>query len=130
MKKLRKLSQVKLSGIYIQYTHSFAGAAEACGGATGRQQLHDPPLIFDLQRDESEETTLEVDTPEYQAVLRRITRRREELLWDIATDKSVSLVDYSTDESAVPCCDPRRAVCRCDTVPRCRQADTESTVSF
>lgn len=101
-----------------KYTHpcSFAGAAEACGGATGRQQLHDPPLIFDLERDEAEETPLEVETPEYQAVAESIARRREELLWDIATDKSVSTADYSTDQSAVPCCDPRQAVCRCHTL--------------
>nr|XP_046233545.1 arylsulfatase G [Scatophagus argus] len=89
------------------------GAAEACGGATGRQQLHDPPLIFDLEHDKGEETPLEVKAPEYQSVAERIARRREELLWDIATDKSVSTADYSTDELAVPCCDPRQAVCRC-----------------
>ncbi|XP_034563305.1 arylsulfatase G [Notolabrus celidotus] len=92
------------------------GAAEACGGATGRQQLHDPPLIFDLERDEAEETPLDVQTPNYQAAAKRIARRREELLWDIATDKSVSTADYSTDNSAVPCCNPRQTVCRCHTL--------------
>lgn len=89
------------------------GAAEACGGATGGPQLHDPPLIFDLHRDAAEETPLEAETAEYQAVAKRIARRREELLWDIATDKSVSTADYTTEESAAPCCDPRRPVCRC-----------------
>ncbi|XP_076616094.1 arylsulfatase G [Chaetodon auriga] len=92
------------------------GAAAACGGATGGPQLHDPPLIFDLQRDAAEETPLEAKTPEYQAVAERIARRREELLWDIATDKSVSTADYTTQESAAPCCDPRRPVCRCLTL--------------
>ncbi|XP_041818277.1 arylsulfatase G isoform X1 [Chelmon rostratus] len=92
------------------------GAAEACGGTTGSPMLHDPPLIFDLQRDEAEETPLEVETPEYQAVAERIARRREALLWDIATDRSVSTADYSTDESAAPCCDPGRPVCRCRTL--------------
>lgn len=89
------------------------GAAEACGGATGRQQLHNPPLIFDLERDEAEETPLNMVTPEYQAVAERIARKREALLWDIASDMSVSSADYSTDESAAPCCDPKQAVCRC-----------------
>ncbi|XP_035810865.1 arylsulfatase G isoform X2 [Amphiprion ocellaris] len=92
------------------------GAAEACGGGTGRQQLHDPPLIFDLERDVAEETPLQAESPEYQAVAERIARKREELLWDIATDKSVSTADYSTDKSAAPCCDPRQAVCRCRTL--------------
>ncbi|XP_029311793.1 arylsulfatase G [Cottoperca gobio] len=92
------------------------GAAEACGGATGRPQLHDPPLIFDLECDESEETPLKTETPEYQAAAQRIARRREKLLWDIATDKSVSAADYSTDASAAPCCEPGQAACRCHTL--------------
>ncbi|CAJ1080765.1 arylsulfatase G [Xyrichtys novacula] len=92
------------------------GAAEACGGATGEQQLHNPPLIFDLERDEAEETPLDAQTLEYQAAAERITRGREELLWDIATDQSVSTADYSTDDSAAPCCNPRHAVCRCSTL--------------
>ncbi|CAK6964076.1 arylsulfatase G [Scomber scombrus] len=92
------------------------GAAEACGGSTGTQQLHDPPLIFDLERDEAEETPIEAGTPEYQTAADKIARRREELLWDIATDTSVSASDYTTDESAAPCCDPTQAVCRCRTL--------------
>lgn len=91
----------------------FIGAAEACGGETGKQQVHDPPLIFDLERDEAEETPLDVKTTEYQVVAERIARRREKLLWDIATDKSVSIADYRTDESAAPCCDLTQTVCRC-----------------
>ncbi|XP_017273905.1 arylsulfatase G [Kryptolebias marmoratus] len=94
------------------------GGAEACGGGKGEQQLHDPLLIFDLERDEAEETPLRLDTPEYELVARRVAREREELLWDIATDKSVSTADYSTDKSAAPCCDKTQAVCRCYTVPR------------
>ncbi|KAM6963538.1 arylsulfatase G [Tautogolabrus adspersus] len=92
------------------------GAAEACGGATGRQLLHDPLLIFNLEHDEAEKTPLEVQTPEYQAAAHKIARGREELLWDIATDESVSTADYSTDDSAAPCCDPGQAVCRCSTL--------------
>ncbi|XP_035467924.1 arylsulfatase G isoform X1 [Scophthalmus maximus] len=94
------------------------GAATACGGATGRQQLHDAPLIFDLECDEAEETPLDARTPEYQTVAKRIARRREEILWDITTDTSVSTADYSTDELAAPCCDPRLAVCRCHPLGR------------
>ncbi|TNN74612.1 Arylsulfatase G [Liparis tanakae] len=85
------------------------GAAEACGGATGMQQLHDPPLIFDLERDEAEETPLDVQTPEYRAIAGRVARGRETLLWDIATDTSASTADYSTNAAAAPCCDPTQA---------------------
>lgn len=100
----------------FMWAYSSAGAAEACGGATGRPQIHDPPLVFDLQSDKAEETPLEVSTPEYQEVVEQITRRREELLWDIATDESVSTANYNTDKSAAPCCDPQQAICRCDTL--------------
>ncbi|XP_028991200.1 arylsulfatase G [Betta splendens] len=92
------------------------GAAESCGGATGKHQLHDPPLIFDLERDKSEETPLDARTPEYKAIAERVARRREELLWDIATDASASTADYSVDKSAAPCCDRTQAVCRCHTL--------------
>ncbi|XP_034049540.1 arylsulfatase G [Thalassophryne amazonica] len=103
--------QTVRTGKYKAYY--ITGAAEACGGATGGQQLHDPPLIFDLERDKAEEMPLDIRTPEYQMVTQRIARRREKLLWDIATDPSVSTADYSTEESAFPCCDPMRPVCRC-----------------
>ncbi|XP_061611888.1 arylsulfatase G-like isoform X2 [Phyllopteryx taeniolatus] len=93
------------------------GAAEACGGGSGAQELHDPPLLFDLEHDETEETPLNVWTPEYQATAERLALWRERLLWDIATDQSVSAADYTTDSSAVPCCEPTRPVCRCLSLP-------------
>ncbi|KAM4527042.1 arylsulfatase G isoform 1-T3 [Fundulus diaphanus] len=92
------------------------GGAEACSGGTGEEQLHDPPLIFDLEHEEAEETPLQFDTPDYRAIAQKVARKREELLWDIATDTSVSTADYSQDELAAPCCDRRQAVCRCHTV--------------
>ncbi|XP_041714804.1 arylsulfatase G [Coregonus clupeaformis] len=91
------------------------GAAEACGGSTGRQELHDPPLIFDLSEDEGEETALDPTTEEYREVDERVRKWREALLYDIATDQSVSTADYATDQSATPCCDPRHTACRCHT---------------
>ncbi|XP_043959532.1 arylsulfatase G isoform X2 [Gambusia affinis] len=94
------------------------GGAAACSGSTGQEQLHDPPLIFDLDREEAEETPLQFATAEYRAIAERVARKREELLWDIATDGSVSTADYSQDELAAPCCDRRQAVCRCHTVCR------------
>ncbi|KAM4715655.1 arylsulfatase G isoform 1-T2 [Anableps anableps] len=97
------------------------GGAEACSGGTGQEQLHDPPLIFDLEHEEAEETPLQFDTPEYRAIAERVARKREELLWDIATDGSVSTADYSQDELAAPCCDRRQAVCRCHTMCRGRE---------
>ncbi|XP_054877091.1 arylsulfatase G [Poeciliopsis prolifica] len=92
------------------------GGAAACNGSTGQEQLHDPPLIFDLDREEAEETPLQFATAEYRAIAERVARKREELLWDIATDGSVSTADYSQDELAAPCCDRTQAMCRCRTM--------------
>ncbi|MED6287579.1 hypothetical protein CHARACLAT_017817, partial [Characodon lateralis] len=92
------------------------GGPEACNGGTGQVQLHDPPLIFDLEHEEAEETPLQFDTPDYRAIAWRVAHKRDELLWDIATDRSVSSADYSQDELAAPCCDRTKAVCRCHTV--------------
>ncbi|XP_062331657.1 arylsulfatase G isoform X2 [Osmerus eperlanus] len=91
------------------------GAAEACGGSTGKAELHDPPLIFDLFRDKGEESPLDESTEEYQHTLERVRKGRDDLLWDIATDQSVSTADYTTRQSAAPCCDPRHTACRCHT---------------
>ncbi|XP_077360083.1 arylsulfatase G-like isoform X2 [Festucalex cinctus] len=89
------------------------GSATPCVGDIGKEELHDPPLIFDLERDEAEETPLQVGTPEYRAAAHGIALLREEKLWDIATDPSVSTADYTMDESALVCCEPTLPSCRC-----------------
>ncbi|XP_072311683.1 arylsulfatase G-like [Eucyclogobius newberryi] len=89
------------------------GRSEACGGMIGSEELHDPPLIFDLEADKAEESPMDPWTCDYQEVADRMARGREELLWDIASDMSVSTADYSTNRTAAPCCDPTLPVCRC-----------------
>ncbi|KAK7919801.1 hypothetical protein WMY93_011085 [Mugilogobius chulae] len=103
--------QTARSGKYKAFY--ITGAAEACGGSKGSEELHDPPLIFNLEEDEDEESPIDPQTHECQEVVDRMARGREKLLWDIATDASVSKADYSTDKTAAPCCDPTLPVCRC-----------------
>ncbi|KAG5854283.1 arylsulfatase G-like [Anguilla anguilla] len=88
------------------------GAAEACGGGTGKQEVHNPPLIFDLSDDEEESTPLDSGSEEYTAVLEHVQWERDALLLDIATDH-VSRADYTVDPSVAPCCDPSHVACRC-----------------
>ncbi|XP_072524260.1 arylsulfatase G isoform X2 [Salminus brasiliensis] len=88
------------------------GGAEACGGGTGVPELHDPPLIFDLAKDEAEESALDPASEEYLAALKEVESKREALLWDIATD-NVSTADYTVTQAAVPCCQPHNPACRC-----------------
>lgn len=91
-----------------------SGGAEACGGGSGKQQLHDPPLIFDLLKDEAEESPLDPASEEFRLVLKSVEREREALLWDIAKDNR-STADYNISQAAVPCCRPQNPNCRCHT---------------
>ncbi|XP_015211597.2 arylsulfatase G isoform X3 [Lepisosteus oculatus] len=88
------------------------GAAEACGGGTGQEMVHDPPLIFDLSRDEGEGVPLDSSSAEYSMVLERVEKERQAVLTDIAMD-NVSRADYAIDPSAAPCCDRSHVACRC-----------------
>lgn len=87
----------------------------ACGGGGGQQQYHDPPLIFDLSKDEAEGTPLNSESEEYRSVLEEVERESEALLWDIATDR-VSSADYTVVPAAVPCCQPHNPACRCHSL--------------
>lgn len=108
-----------LQTIRLKHHKAFylTGGSEACGGGSGQQQYHNPPLIFDLSQNEAEESPLIPESEEYRSILRDVEREREALLWDIATDK-VSTADYTTVPAAVPCCQPRNPACRCHSLKR------------
>lgn len=96
----------------MKFSFTLAGGAEACDGGIGKQELHDPPLIFNLDQDEAEESPLNPASKEYQLIFKQVEREREVLLWDIATG-NVSTADYTVSQSAVPCCQPQNPACRC-----------------
>ncbi|XP_066056351.1 arylsulfatase G isoform X2 [Chamaea fasciata] len=88
------------------------GGAMACDGSTGPAERHQPPLIFNLDRDIQEQEPLDVASREYQAVLPAISRAYAQALQDIAAD-NVSVADYSQDPAAIPCCNVQHVGCRC-----------------
>ncbi|XP_050764299.1 arylsulfatase G [Gymnogyps californianus] len=88
------------------------GGAMACDGSIGPAEHHQPPLIFNLDRDIQEQEPLDVVSKEYQAVLPAISRAYAQALEDIATD-NVSVADYSKDPAATPCCNAQHVACRC-----------------
>ncbi|NXY78034.1 ARSG Arylsulfatase, partial [Glareola pratincola] len=88
------------------------GGAMACDGSTGPAEHHQPPLVFNLDRDIQEQEPLDVASREYQAVLPAIGRAYAQALEDIATD-NVSVADYSKDPAATPCCNAQHVACRC-----------------
>uniref|UniRef100_A0A7M4FL89 Arylsulfatase G n=1 Tax=Crocodylus porosus TaxID=8502 RepID=A0A7M4FL89_CROPO len=99
------------------------GGAKACDGSIGLEKHHDPPLIFNLERDAQEQEPLDTKSSEYQAMFPAVTRAFANILQDIATD-NVSTADYSRNPAATPCCNPQHVVCRCQP---CRNPDHSRT---
>lgn len=90
------------------------GGAKACDGSRGPEQRHVSPLIFNLEDDAAEAVPLQRGSPEYQAVLPKVTDVLADVLRDIADD-NISRADYSQDPSVTPCCNPYQISCRCQT---------------
>ncbi|XP_053309511.1 arylsulfatase G isoform X2 [Spea bombifrons] len=88
------------------------GGALSCGGRLGPERHHDPPLVFNLQRDPQEADALDPRSEEYLAVLPELTKAIESLSADVLAD-NVSVADYSRQSSAALCCDPAHVACRC-----------------
>ncbi|CAH6776349.1 Arsg [Phodopus roborovskii] len=91
------------------------GGAKACDGSTGPEQHYTSPLIFNLEDDAAEAVPLQRGSPEYQAVLLKVTRALADVLRDIA-DGNSSRADYTQDPSVTPCCSHSQIACRCQTV--------------
>nr|XP_030143095.3 arylsulfatase G isoform X3 [Taeniopygia guttata] len=107
--KAGEIQALRLAQYKAFYT---TGGAMACDGSTGPAQQHQPPLIFNLDRDMQEQEPLDVASREYQAVLPAISRAYAQALQDIAAD-NVSVADYSQDPAAIPCCNVQHVGCRC-----------------
>ncbi|NXB78719.1 ARSG Arylsulfatase, partial [Donacobius atricapilla] len=107
--KVGEIEALRLAQYKAFYT---TGGAMACDGSTGPAERHQPPLIFNLDRDPQEQEPLDVASREYQAVLPAISRAYAQALQDIAAD-NVSVADYSQDPAAIPCCNVQHVGCRC-----------------
>ncbi|XP_015501235.1 arylsulfatase G isoform X1 [Parus major] len=107
--KVGGIEALRLAQYKVFYT---TGGAMACDGSTGPAERHQPPLIFNLDRDLQEQEPLDVASREYQAVLPAISRAYAQALQDIAAD-NVSVADYSQDPAAIPCCNVQLVGCRC-----------------
>ncbi|KAJ6656429.1 hypothetical protein lerEdw1_003717 [Lerista edwardsae] len=88
------------------------GGAKACDGSTGQEQLHQPPLVFNLQRDMQEQEPLDKTSAEYRAVLPAVSQALHSILQDVASDNT-SVADYARDPAGTPCCNPQHLACRC-----------------
>lgn len=91
----------------------FSGGAKACDGSIGQEVHHQPPLIFNLQRDIQEQEPMDIHSAEYRSVLPLVNKAFMDILQDIASD-NVSIADYSHDADVIPCCNPQHLACRCE----------------
>ncbi|XP_073516457.1 arylsulfatase G isoform X3 [Phyllobates terribilis] len=107
--RIGDIEAIRLGHYKAFYT---TGGALACDGSIGRSRLHDPPLLFDLNRDPQEMTPVPHGSEEYEQLLPLISRAMAALQDDVRTD-NVSTADYFQDPSVAPCCNPALAACRC-----------------
>ncbi|NXK89911.1 ARSG Arylsulfatase, partial [Formicarius rufipectus] len=108
--KVGEIETLRLAQYKAFYTTG--RGAMACDGSIGPAEHHQPPLIFNLDRDIQEQEPLDVASREYQAVLPMISKAYAQALGDIAAD-NVSVADYSKDPAVVPCCNTQHVACRC-----------------
>ncbi|CAJ0960203.1 unnamed protein product [Ranitomeya imitator] len=102
------LSTVVVLLLLLQAAH----CALACDGSIGHLRIHDPPLLFNLNRDPQEMTPVPQGSEEYEQLLPLISQAMAALHDDVRTD-NVSTADYFQDPSVAPCCSPALAACRC-----------------
>lgn len=78
-------------------------------------KAHDPPLLFDLETDPSENYPLPLmGRPDLKAVLEKIQKVKAQLEATMVFGESQ--VDKGTDPSLAPCCNPE-----CQQKPKCCQ---------
>ncbi|XP_069604789.1 arylsulfatase G isoform X2 [Ranitomeya imitator] len=107
--RIGDVEAVRLGHYKAFYT---TGGALACDGSIGHLRIHDPPLLFNLNRDPQEMTPVPQGSEEYEQLLPLISQAMAALHDDVRTD-NVSTADYFQDPSVAPCCSPALAACRC-----------------
>nr|DBA21811.1 TPA: hypothetical protein GDO54_012943 [Pyxicephalus adspersus] len=88
------------------------GGALGCDGKIGPELHHNPPLLFNIERDPREEMPIEKSSAEYHQVLPLIEEAIIFIHENVHKD-NVSTADYSQDMTAIICCNPKNIVCRC-----------------
>ncbi|XP_077969809.1 arylsulfatase G-like [Styela clava] len=94
-------------------TGGTGGTSRSCNGKEAPQVSHNPPLVFNLEKDQAESTPITAQTdPDYLKILESAESLRSNIIADIKADNT-SKADYSTSPTAYPCCDSTKFMCRC-----------------
>jgi hypothetical protein len=78
------------------------GGAPDCSGALGTVLTHDPPLLFDLDRDPAESNALDTSTEPFKTVVATIAGLLAAQMHSVNTTMQ-SITDYSTAVADEPC---------------------------
>lgn len=92
-------------------THSGTTPDKDCP-ASAVLKDHDPPLIFDLEADPSENYPLRVDTPDIETMLQQIQKVKQQ--FEASMVFGESQISKGTDPNLEPCCNPQ-----CSPKPTC-----------
>lgn len=94
-------------------TGGTGGTSRSCDGKIAPEVSHDPPLVFNIEKDPAESTPLSSDIdPMYTEIIEKARSLRAFIIADIKADNT-SVVDYSKADWAYPCCDSSKRLCRC-----------------
>eukprot|EP00118_Oscarella_pearsei_P000886 m.6060 g.6060 ORF g.6060 m.6060 type:complete len:526 (+) comp14847_c0_seq1:152-1729(+) len=99
------------SGIWkIMYQ---TGGCSSCGHSLIKATRHDPPLLFNLQKDKQESEALDTTTPPNVQLLKEMEKILANVMHSIAADNT-SVAIYESDPRVLPCCNKENVVCRCN----------------
>eukprot|EP00050_Salpingoeca_kvevrii_P019850 m.91310 g.91310 ORF g.91310 m.91310 type:complete len:533 (+) comp8600_c0_seq3:4174-5772(+) len=91
------------------------GGVPGCGSHSPPTH-HEPPLLFDLEKDPAETSPLSLDDPANQKVLQDIRQALADKMQSILSTPH-SKADYAMDTDSEPCCNRSLPACRCSPAP-------------
>eukprot|EP01052_Picozoa_sp_SAG31_P050796 SAG31_NODE_11762_length_1000_cov_1.067703_1_plen_229_part_01 len=98
------LVQGKLDGLRWKNWKAIyqTGGAPDCSGNIGVIARHDPPLLFDLEKDPAESTALDTSTEPYKTVVANMAKMLKQKMLSVNTTMQ-SITDYSRSVADEPC---------------------------
>eukprot|EP00946_MAST-07B_sp_MAST-7B-sp1_P000511 g511.t1 len=97
----------------FKFKYRTGGNLASCNGIVAPEQIHDPPLIFDLSKDPGEGTPLPPTDKRHAKLVEEGKKALEAIHESIANDNT-SFANYSTDWAVKPCCNHAHPLCMCD----------------
>ncbi len=90
------------------------GQCTSCSGTLAPNVYHDPPLIFNLQKDPSEKFPLNhTNSIHYHSLVKEFKHVLNEMMENVKHDNT-TIANYENDKSVKPCCNKENKYCMCN----------------